>query len=147
LYCEWSGDNVLSNKLLKYEYEVLISKLEDFNLIIWSITLGVGCYEKIVHVLNYIINSKAFSNVLTVIIILNCFQMSLEGNYFSQSTWETIDKTNAFFNAVYIFEFIIKIIGVGVKKYFKDINNYIDFIVVGLSVMDFALMAIPHIGI
>ena len=67
--------------------------------------------------------------------------MSLEGNYFDSETWFKIDSTNQFFNAVYILEFIIKIVGLGAKTYFIDFNNVLDFIIVCLCILDFAYLA------
>ncbi len=64
--------------------------------------------------------------------------MMLEGNYFDPETWEAIDESNLFFNAIYILEFIFKIIGLGVIAYFTDFNHYLDFSIVALCILDFA---------
>jgi len=86
-----------------------------------------------------IVTSNIFNNLILAMIIANTLIMSLEGNYFDPETWFKIDSTNLFFNAVYIVEFVMKIIGLGVGLYFSDFNNVLDFVIVCLCVIDFSV--------
>ena len=78
------------------------------------------------------------------VICANTFILALEGNYFEPDTFTKIEQSNTFFNALYLLEFLVKIIGIGITGYFTDLNNYLDLLIVALSVLDFALLAQPN---
>ncbi len=85
-----------------------------------------------------------FNNIMIFVIASNSFFLALEGNYFAPEVFIQIEQTNSFFNAVYMLEFVLKIIGIGVIAYFTDYNNYLDFLIVAFSALDFALLAKPN---
>jgi len=78
---------------------------------------------------------------MIVVVVINCFFLGLEGNYFSQAVIENLEITNTFFNVIYILEFFVKIVGLGAVEYFTDFDNYLDLIVTGFSILDFVVLS------
>ena len=64
--------------------------------------------------------------------------MSLEGNLLSYEALQQIQKFNFYFNLIFIFEYSVKIIGLGVTEYYSDILNYLDFFIVIFGVVEMA---------
>jgi len=81
---------------------------------------------------------------MITVIFVNSIILSLEGNFFTPETYSKLDLGNTFFNAVYLLEFLLKIIGLGVIGYFSDFNNYLDLLIVAFSALDFALLSQPN---
>ena len=50
-----------------------------------------------------------------------------------------LEYINLFFYAIFFIEMIIKLIGFGIKHYFRDFFNIFDFIVVIISTIDILL--------
>lgn len=53
-----------------------------------------------------------------------------------------IEQINLFFFLIFIFEMIVKMLGLGLKMYFKDSANIFDFIVVTVSMIDFIILVV-----
>ena len=53
-----------------------------------------------------------------------------------------IEQINLFFFLIFVFEMILKMLGLGFKMYFKDTANLFDFVVVAVSTVDFLSLII-----
>lgn len=53
---------------------------------------------------------------------------------------EILEKVNMAFSFIFFIEMILKLIGFGVKGYFRDPFNTFDSVIVGSSLVDFILM-------
>jgi len=53
-----------------------------------------------------------------------------------------IEQINLFFFLIFVFEMILKMLGLGFKMYFKDTSNLFDFVVVAVSTVDFLSLII-----
>ena len=82
--------------------------------------------------------SIKFDLFIIFIVILNAIFMSLEGNLLSYEALQQIQKFNFYFNLIFIFEYSVKIIGLGVTEYYSDILNYLDFFIVIFGVVEMA---------
>jgi hypothetical protein len=54
----------------------------------------------------------------------------------SNNAISTLDNLNTTFYAVFLFEMILKLIGLGIKNYMKDFYNKFDFMIVLISTID-----------
>lgn len=91
----------------------------------------------------HIIANKWFDFMITLCIIVNSVMLATkqyEGNYDEkfESKWnEVIDKADVVFSAIYFFECLTKVVALGFirhrKAYLRDGWNWVDFIIVCLS--------------
>ena len=86
-----------------------------------------------------IIESLAFSIIINMSIIINCIIMGQNQYPSSNSQAYLLTTSNDFFYAVFVLEMIIKMIGLGIKLYFKDHFNKFDFFIILISTIDLAL--------
>ena len=87
-----------------------------------------------------IAKSNIFGIIIMTCIILNTLVLSLdrypEG---SESEKIVLSIFNMVFNVVFSAEVIIKLIGLGLNRYFKSVENIFDFLVVGMSWIELGL--------
>ena len=83
--------------------------------------------------------SKAFDVFVMAIILLNMLIMAMPYNEASLSYLLAVENMNTVCTYIFIFEAIIKIIGLG-GHYFKNYWNIFDFFIVSSSIVDLAIV-------
>ena len=86
-----------------------------------------------------IIKSKYFEFVITFSIIGNIIILSMNYEGSSPDYEAILENFNYSFTAIFICEFLVKIIALGPRKYFKHNWNLLDFLIVFLSILDIIL--------
>lgn len=89
-----------------------------------------------------ITQSKTFTFFVSICIILNTIVLGLDGYPSEVEVVIFIEQINLFFFFIFVFEMILKMLGLGFKMYFKDTPNLFDFIVVAVSTVDFLSLII-----
>ena len=87
-----------------------------------------------------IAKSNAFGIIVMVCIILNTLVLSMD-RYPEGSEQEKYVNAiaNFIFNVVFTLEVVIKMFGLGLNRYVKNVENLFDFVVVGMSWVEMAL--------
>ena len=86
--------------------------------------------------------SNIFGSIIMICIILNTLVLSLDR--YPKPAQEEIDTLawfNMGFNVVFTAEVVIKMLGLGLTRYIKNVENIFDFFVVGMSWIELALGA------
>ena len=87
--------------------------------------------------LNKLVASNWFDLIMLIIILANTVVIILENVDTDQDTSDLLDQIDNYFVYIFILEFVIKIIGLGVTDYFKDNWNKFDFfLIISSLVMD-----------
>ena len=103
------------------------------------------CQERAKHNFIYltclsITQSKIFTFFLSMCIILNTIVLGFDGYPAKVEVSILIEHINMFFILIFVIEMILKMLGIGLKMYFKDAANIFDFIVVAISMVDVVLL-------
>lgn len=127
----WSGNDVNSS----YNNEILASSLSYVNPRLWS----PGCkgfIEKCRYPIRVFVESNVFSNLMLVFVLLNTAVLSCYYYGISQEMQDVLDRFNFAFTIIFMIEMSMKLFGLGFRGYFKDPVNYLDFLVVTLSMFE-----------
>lgn len=89
--------------------------------------------------LKVISRSWIFETIMMVLLIVNCTFLILGMLSDDPGMIEWADYSDNMFFWVYFVEFLIKVIGNGVEKYFNDSWNVLDFSMILLSMINFLL--------
>ncbi len=115
MFCMWSAPNVLKELedhcYLLRNNEVLL-KLEDLDAILWKPGL-YGRFQKFRHFMYCWSINQYFDFFVVFIVIFNAVLMALDGDTLPLATKKELFKMNYFFNAVFLLEFSVKILGLG----------------------------------
>lgn len=96
-------------------------------------------YEPIWPALSAITSNPWFTNILTVVIVLNTIQLAMPYDGMTQQYARGLEIANYAFSAVFGVEMIAKLLGDGPRRYFNDTFNQFDAAVVILSFVDIAV--------
>ena len=139
-YVHWSGEDVLYTKQFNEDnfdkYNAMINTLENFGVIIWNRTPFVNVLQRIRYGLYKISTSSIFDYFIILIVLSNTVILALDGNIFSPETTDIINRTNYYFNAVFIAEFLIKFVGLGPIVYFSDAFTFLDLFIIIFAIVD-----------
>ena len=80
-----------------------------------------------------------FTMFITILIVANTFTLALDSYPEDKSTIEVTELLDKFFTWAFIFEMVIKLIGLGFREYTRDSFNIFDAIIVVLSIVDLIL--------
>lgn len=128
---EWSGNDVDPS----LSSETILEFLSGFRPRIWS----AGCkgnFEKMQYPIRKFVESSMFNNMMLLFVIMNTIILGCYHYGISQEMEKVLDEFNFVFTIIFIVEMVTKLIGLGIKGYFKDSVNYLDFLVVGLSLLE-----------
>ena len=88
----------------------------------------------------YIVSTHSVFNVfMTLIIVANTVILALDRFGISEKEQNINNIINYIFFSFYLLEMALKLIGLGIKQYFKDRYNAFDFVIVLLSSVDVLL--------
>ena len=135
----WSGQDVLEVGLNEELSELAIAQINAVR--VWP--KGFFGYVKKFRVfLKMIIKHSLFNNMLMAAVLANTAVMSLASYGISKEFAAGLDSANLFFTWFFICELVIKFTAIGVRKYFADKMNFLDFAIVSLSIMEMILTAV-----
>ena len=80
-----------------------------------------------------------FKIFIILCIIANTVCLALDKAERDDKSIRILDDINLIFYAIFAAEMIIKLIGLGIKQYFKEKFNCFDFVIVIISSIDVAL--------
>lgn len=84
-------------------------------------------------------NSSVFNGSITLCIILNTVVLALDRYPITKSETFLLEMLNLVFSLIFFLEMIIKLIGLGIRGYFKDAFNSFDCFIVVISCVDIAM--------
>jgi len=140
-YKDWSAQQVMGWKEdeSKYkEWNYLINKIEDTNIILWSKNNFKRMLSYIRYYLFKLSISQKFDFFIIFVVLLNIVLMMIGGDLFDPVLEEQMQVANYGFTAVFIFEFVVKFIGLGPIIYFSDAFTYLDLAIIGFAILDMA---------
>jgi hypothetical protein len=138
-YNEWSGYHVMNfqeDKSQFSEWNSLLEKIENVNVIIWDKELFFYLIKRIRYFLFILSTNKFFEYFVLLIVLLNMIIMLLQGNLIPPEYNYIFTNLNLGFNSFFIFEFVIKFIGLGPIIYFSDAFTYLDLVIIALAILD-----------
>lgn len=89
--------------------------------------------------LDYIAKNMCFELLMFLLIIINSIMLIYSIYFASETTANLIEQIDKLFLIVYIIEFFIKLIGLGIDIYFKDTWNKFDFSLIIMSILTIVL--------
>ena len=116
----------------------MIYSLENFNIIIWNENTILKNIQKIRYAFYLIATNEYFDIIVLLVVVVNSFFMAIDGNILKPETLNSLNKSNYFFNAVYMFEYFVKFIGLGPIVYYSDAFTYLDTFIIVFSIIDMA---------
>ena len=140
-YMVWSGEDVLYHSDIdkyKNKWDNLIKSLEDFNIIIWNKNTYLKNIQKLRRVFYEIAKNDYFDYAIISIVLINSFFLGLDGNYLKPETLNKLNISNYIFNGIFIFEYIIKFIGLTPLVYFSDAFTFLDTVIICFAIVDMA---------
>lgn len=92
-------------------------------------------YSRMRRILHDICNSKYFDLIIAGVIGLNVVSMSLEFYMMPDTLDEILDTFNLIFTVIFLIEAIMRMVALGMVRYFKERWNQLDIIIVALSIV------------
>lgn len=126
---DWSGKDVLEFSDLKKE------RFSNFNYQIWHKGLR-GYIQMIQYPVKFIIYHQYFNLLMTLCILANTAVLSMDHYGISNSMDLILQTLNNIFTNIFIAEMALKVLGIGLIGYLRDIMNYFDGSVVILSIVE-----------
>ena len=144
-YVKWSGQDVLRNKNEdnnRKKWNRMVNALEDFSVIIWSDYAAVKRWQKVEYAFYIIAKNEYFDLIVLGVVVINSFFLALDGNLLKPETLDNVNISNYIFNSIFILEYIVKFIGLGPLIYYADLFTYLDTLIIGLAISDYAFRVI-----
>eukprot|EP00347_Sterkiella_histriomuscorum_P005312 403357086 len=112
-----------------------------------KITNNLTHENKIREFIRKVVIHKCFEITILIIIILNTIVLMI--TWFGQvnESIQILENVNYLFAAIFTLEAILKLIGLGLKKYFSERWNWFDFIVVIGTILSILLTAFTEVTI
>lgn len=134
---EWSGQDI---KIDYDPYYAYIASNQLSSIVIYPYGL-YGIYMKIKSYVYTFIQSSLFENLMTLAVAINTIVLSLDHHGISKSQENTFTTMNFYFTMIFISEMGLKLFGQGIVGYLKDKMNYLDGMVVTLSIFELAFLS------
>eukprot|EP00755_Sulcionema_specki_P032695 Sspe_Gene.19890::Locus_7276_Transcript_1_1_Confidence_1.000_Length_6714::g.19890::m.19890/K04854/CACNA1G; voltage-dependent calcium channel T type alpha-1G len=83
-----------------------------------------------------LVHNRWFTNVITVLIIINALLLSIEHYHMSSALVEVLEMSNLIFVSIFSFETAVKIFALGLRQWWDDKFNVFDLVIVAVSVME-----------
>ena len=140
-YMVWSGEDVLYHSDIdeyKNKWDNLIEKLEDFNIIIWNKNTYLKNIQKLRRVFYEIAKSDYFDYAILSVVLINSVFLALDGNFLRPEILNKLNTSNYIFNGIFIFEYVVKFIGLTPLVYYSDAFTFLDTIIICFAIVDMA---------
>ena len=105
----------------------------DFRL--WAPSM-YGYLQKAQYPLYQFVESKWFNHIMTLCVIINTIVLALDHHGISEDMETNLQDMNFAFTIIFAIEMGLKLLGLGVKGYCKDNMNYLDALVVIISIVE-----------
>jgi hypothetical protein len=116
----------------------MIYSLENFNIIIWNANPAMKNIQKVRYAFYLIATNEIFDIIVLTVVIVNSVFMAIDGNIIKPEVLASLNVSNIVFNAVYMFEYLVKFIGLGPIVYYSDAFTYLDTFIIIFSIIDMA---------
>jgi hypothetical protein len=140
-YKEWSAREILAlddDDEMYPQWNEEMKRLEEFNIILWKENFIIRFFQKFRYILYSLSISAQFDFFIIFIVIVNAIFMSLDGDLLDPVVYQQIQISNYIFNGIFIFEFVVKLFGLGPLIYFADPFTYLDMMIIGFAILDMA---------
>lgn len=134
---EWSGQDI------KIDYDpyyarIAVGQMSDTMVYPYGI---YGVLSKLRGYIRTFVRSSFFENFMTIAVAINTIVLALDRHGISASQESTLTTMNFYFTIIFICEMGFKLIGLGPITYLKDKMNYLDGMVVLLSIFELAFLS------
>lgn len=140
-YIQWSGSDVLAHLEEddnRTRWNNMIYSLENFNIIIWNENPAMKNIQKVRYAFYLIATNEIFDIIVLTVVIVNSVFMAIDGNIIKPEVLASLNVSNIVFNAVYMFEYLVKFVGLGPIVYYSDAFTYLDTFIIIFSIVDMA---------
>lgn len=132
----WSGQDVLEIGLNNELSEWVVERINAVR--VWPYG-WFGYLKKARCLLKMIVRHKLFDNLMTLCVLLNTIVMGMEHYNMSPEMIEFTTMANDTFTYIFIVEMAAKLLAIGFKKYLQDKMNWLDGIVVIISIVEIVM--------
>ena len=140
-YMEWSGADVLmhlEDDDNRKRWNEMIDALENYNIIIWHANSIIQKLQKVRYAFYILATNDYFDYFILTVVVVNSVFMAIDGNILKPEHLDSLNVSNYVFNSVYIFEYVVKFIGLGPLVYYSDPFTYLDTFIIIFSIIDMA---------
>ena len=140
-YMVWSGSDVLvhlEEDDNRKRWNNMIYSLENFNIIVWNANAAVKNIQKIRYAFYLIATNDYFDITVLAVVLINSVFMAIDGNIIKPEVLTNLNISNYVFNAVYMFEYLVKFVGLSPIVYYSDAFTYLDTFIIVFSIIDMA---------
>ena len=140
-YMQWSGSDVLAHLEEddnRIRWNKMINSLENFSIIIWNENPAMKNIQKVRYAFYLIAINEIFDIIVLTVVIINSVFMAIDGNIIKPEVLASLNVSNIVFNAVYMFEYLVKFVGLGPIVYYSDAFTYLDTFIIIFSIVDMA---------
>ena len=140
-YIQWSGADVLMHLEEddhRKRWNEMIDALENYNIIIWHKNSVLQKFQKVRYAFYLLATNDYFDYFILTVVVVNSVFMAIDGNILKPEVLDSLNVSNYVFNSIYIFEYIVKFIGLGPIVYYSDPFTYLDTFIIIFSIIDMA---------
>ena len=141
IYIKWSGEEILYRSDAdqnKKKWNKIINSLEDFNMIIWHENSYIKNLQKLRYAFYVFAINDYFDYTILSVVMINSFFLALDGNLLKPEISNKLNIGNYVFNMIFIFEYVVKFIGLGPLVYYSDAFAYLDTVIICFGILDMA---------
>ncbi|CDW88937.1 cation channel family protein [Stylonychia lemnae] len=131
----WSGQDVLMNSMNDYKALYITSKLNGIR--VWP--QAWGFLKQFKNSIKTMVKSPIFENFMLLCVLINTVILAFDRYDIDPELDLICTIFNLSFTFIFCIELLLKISGLGVTKYFKDLMNYLDSAVVLISIVEITL--------
>ena len=138
-YVKWSGADVMAHSEEddnRKKWNQMIDSLENFNIIIWNANPAMKNIQKVRYAFYLIAINEYFDIIVLVVVVINSVFMAIDGNIIKPEILTSLAVSDYIFNAVYMFEYLVKFVGLGPIVYYSDAFTYLDTFIIVFSIID-----------
>ena len=138
-YVEWSGSDVLMHLEEddhRKRWNQMIDALENYNIIIWHANSIIQKFHKLRYAFYLLATNDYFDYIILTVVVVNSVFMAIDGNILKPEVLDSLNVSNYVFNSLYIFEYVVKFIGLGPIVYYSDPFTYLDTFIIIFSIID-----------
>ena len=138
-YIEWSGSDVLMHLEEddhRKRWNQMIDALENYNIIIWHANSIIQKFHKLRYAFYLLATNDYFDYIILTVVVVNSVFMAIDGNILKPEVLDSLNVSNYVFNSLYIFEYVVKFIGLGPIVYYSDPFTYLDTFIIIFSIIE-----------
>ena len=138
-YVKWSGADVMAHSEEddnRKKWNQMINSLENFNIIIWNANPAMKNIQKVRYSFYLIAINEYFDIIVLVVVVINSVFMAIDGNILKPELLTSLAISDYVFNVVYMFEYLVKFVGLGPIVYYSDAFTYLDTFIIVFSIID-----------